>query len=279
MIRMFLLGALAISPQQTDTTFAVRAGGMVEINNFAGRVHVRSWDDSRMRVRARKPAGTEVEIDIGGSNVEIDVHANRGQAGPVSLEITVPRRYDVAIDGVQMEADVADVEGDVSVTTVMGAVRISNVQGRVDAHSTQGLVTVEDSRGRLTAESVNDGVQVRNHEGDVNAEAINGPVILESIRSSNLAAVTTNGEIRFDGEMRGDGRYRLTSHNGNMIVGVPDDADATFSIDTYNGEIEADFPIQLRGTRNRRSVTFEVGSGGARVELASFGGTIHLRRR
>lgn len=279
MIRMFLLGALAISPQQIDTTFAVRAGGTVEIDNWAGRVQVRSWDASRMRVQARRPADTEIEIDIDGSTVRIGVHRRRGGPEPVSVEITVPRRYGVVIAGVQTEADIAGLEGDVSVTTVMGAVRIGNVTGRITAHSTQGRVTVERSRGPVAAESVNDGVSISNHEGDLSAEAINGPVILEAIRSSSVAAVTTNGEIRFDGEIRSGGRYRLTSHNGSMYVGVPDGADATFSIHTYNGEIEADFPIQLRETRNRRSVTFEVGDGGARVELASFGGTIHLRRR
>ena len=41
-----------------------------------------------------------------------------------------------------------------------------------------------------SAETVNDGVHVRGHEGEVAVEAINGPVILEALRSSNVAAVT-----------------------------------------------------------------------------------------
>ena len=72
MIRMFLLGALALSPQQTDTTFAVRAGGTVDIENFSGRVTVRSWDQSRMRVRAQHSANVEIDIETEGSAVRID---------------------------------------------------------------------------------------------------------------------------------------------------------------------------------------------------------------
>lgn len=274
---IILAGMLALSPQQVDTSFTVRAGGTLQLDNWAGRVQVRSWDQTRMRVRTTRTTETEIEIEVEGATVRIDVNPRRGHAQPVDFEITVPRRFGLEIDGVNMEADVQGLEGDVTIETVNGAVSIRNVTGRIDAQSTQGLVTVADSRGRLSAETVNDGIRVTNHEGDITVEAINGPVFLQSIRASSVDATTTNGEIRYDGEVRGEGRYSLASHNGDLTFAMPAGAGATFSVDTFNGEIDADFPIELRGTRDRRSMTFTVGDGGARVELASFGGMIHLR--
>jgi DUF4097 and DUF4098 domain-containing protein YvlB len=101
---------------------------------------------------------------------------------------------------------------------------------------------------------------------------------MSGIRSGDVSVETTNGRITFAGEIRDDGRYHFESHNGDLVIDVPTGANATVSIDTYNGEIEADFPVQLSGTRNRRSVTFDIGAGGARMDLSTFGGTIRLRR-
>ena len=276
MLGLFLLGALALSPQ-TDTTFAVRPGGTVAAETWGGRVQVRSWDQARMRVRAQHAADVEIEIEVEGSTVRIDASGRYGHAAAVTLEITVPRQFGAQIEGVQVEADVADLAGDVSIETVQGAVRIRNVTGRIAASSTQGLVTVTGSHGTLTVETVNDGIEIMNHEGEITAEGVNGAVTLTGIRSGSVLAETMNGDIRFDGEIRDGGRYRFETHNGDLIVAVPAGTNASVSIDTYNGEVEADFPIQLRSSRDRQSVTFDIGRGGARLELSSFGGAIRLR--
>lgn len=277
MIGMFLLSALALSPQQTDTTFSVRAGGTLALETWGGTVQVRSWDQARMRIRAQHPSDIEIEIDTDGAVVRVEANGRRGPARSVTFEITVPRRFGVQVEGVQLEADVAGIEGDVTVETVQGQVRIQDVVGRIAASSTNGMVTVSGSRGALLAETVNDGIRVTNHEGSITAEAVNGAVTLTGIRAGTVMAETTNGEIRFDGEIREGGRYHFETHNGDLTIAVPRGTNASVSVDTYNGQVEADFPIQLRGTRDRQSVTFDIGAGGARIELSSFGGAIRLR--
>lgn len=279
MFPLFLAGVLALSPQQqTDTTFAVRAGGTLQLEMFSGKVRVRSWDQDRMRVRATHEPGVRIRIERDGSTVQVDPAARRGLARDIDLEITVPRRFGADIEGVMLEADVADLEGDVTIETVQGPITIRNVAGLVDANCTNGLVTIEGTRGSLTAETVNDGIRITDHDGEIDAEAINAAVTMSGIRSGNVSVETTNGEIRYDGEIRDDGRYHFESHNGDLVISVPAGANANVSVDTFNGEIEADFPIQLSGTRNRKSVTFDIGKGGARMDLSSFGGTIRLRQ-
>ncbi|MGD8278750.1 MAG: DUF4097 family beta strand repeat-containing protein [Gemmatimonadota bacterium] len=279
MFPLFIAGVLALSPQQqTDTTFAVRAGGTVQLETFSGTVRVRSWDQDRMRVRARHAANVRIRIEQDGSTIQVDPDARRGLARDISLEITVPRRFGAEIEGVSLEVDVADLEGDVGIETVRGPIVVRNVAGRVDVSCTNGMVTIDGTRGSLTAETVNDGIRITDHDGEIDAEAINNAVTMSGIRSGDVSVETTNGEIRYNGEIRDDGRYHFESHNGDLVVDVPVGANAIVSVDTYNGEIEADFPIQLSGTRNRRSVTFEIGDGGARMDLSSFGGTIRLRR-
>lgn len=275
MLATLLVGALALSPQQTDTTFTVRPGGTVVTETWAGSIRVRSWDQDRIRLRAQGPSDVEIRVD--GATVRIDAGSSRDHARAVELDITVPRRFGVRAEGVQIDADVADLEGDVSIETVQGQVRIANVTGRITANSTQGRVEISGSRGSLKAGNVNESIRITDHEGDIAATAVNGPVVLAGIRSGSVAAETMNGEVRFEGEIRDGGRYHFETHNGDVTVAVPGGANASVFIETWSGEIEADFPIQLRGTRTRQSLTFDIGRGGARLELSSFGGAIRLR--
>ena len=106
-----------------------------------------------------------------------------------------------------------------------------------------------------------------------------GKKVLEGIHSNSVEAVTTNGNVYYDGVIEDDGQYRFTNHNGNITLAIPDGANATVWISTYNGEFEPAFPITLMETRSGgRRFSFTLGDGSGRVEVESFGGKIRLRR-
>ena len=91
--------------------------------------------------------------------------------------------------------------------------------------------------------------------------------------------ITVNGDVIYEGTVQDGGRYLLSSHNGNITFAVPQGSNATLSVATFAGEFEADFPVTLtEASSGGKRFSFVLGSGSARVELESFGGTIHLRR-
>ena len=54
---------------------------------------------------------------------------------------------------------------------------------------------------------------------------------------------------------------------------------ASVSLSTFNGDFDFDFPVTLTETRGGdKRFGFTLGTGSARIELSSFGGTIRLRR-
>ncbi len=63
------------------------------------------------------------------------------------------------------------------------------------------------------------------------------------------------------------------------MVTIPVSVNATVSVATFDGEFEADFPIQLERTEATRRFSFVLGNGSARLELHSFDGDIQLVRR
>ena len=88
---------------------------------------------------------------------------------------------------------------------------------------------------------------------------------------------TVNGDVSYDGTIKDGGRYRFTTHDGDLRVSVPEKASVTVTVSTFDGDFSACFPVQLsRKSKHRFDLT--IGAGSARVELESFNGDIHLCR-
>ena len=89
---------------------------------------------------------------------------------------------------------------------------------------------------------------------------------------------TVNGSVDFEGAIRNDGVYRLSTHNGQVTLAIPDGSNATVSVSTYNGRYTSSFPVQVTQMGADRRSTFVLGNGSARIEASSFNGNIEFRR-
>jgi hypothetical protein len=135
----------------------------------------------------------------------------------------------------------------------------------------------------VQATTVNEGIRITNSSAEINAETTNGNIFIDNATTSNLEAFTVNGEVTFNGTIRDSGVYKLGTHNGDIRVGLGGANNATVFVRTFQGDFAADFPVQLPDGQNPRSgskrFNFTLGSGSARIELASFGGDIVLARK
>jgi hypothetical protein len=115
------------------------------------------------------------------------------------------------------------------------------------------------------------------------AETTNGDIVIENAQTTSLEASTVNGDVTFNGTIRDSGAYRLTTHGGDIRVGLGGASNATVFVRTFQGDFAADFPIELPEGQTPRSgskrFNFTLGSGSARIELQSFNGDIVLARK
>ena len=74
-----------------------------------------------------------------------------------------------------------------------------------------------------------------------------------------------------------DGVFRQ-SPDGEAVFATEVGVDAEFSVSTYDGEFETEFPVVLQSLQSRRELRFELGEGGASVRLQAFDGAIRLVR-
>lgn len=268
----------ALSQQQFDTTFAVRADTRIEVETFGGEIRVRSWNRNEIRVQATHGRRDVIDIDARGSAVNIEAEGHMGVARDVRFQLMVPRSAHVSASGVHTEIDIEGVTGDVSAETVQGNIRVVG-GARLKLESVEGDIVISGARGRVQASTVNRGIRITDVNGDLDLETVNGPIVIQKVQSNAVDASTVNGRIVYDGTLRDGGDYSLATHNGPIWVVVPRDANVAVSVSTFNGELDTTFEIpQFRSESSRRSYSFVIGNGRAQLELETFGGDINLRR-
>jgi DUF4097 and DUF4098 domain-containing protein YvlB len=141
----------------------------------------------------------------------------------------------------------------------------------------EGLVTIRGARGRIEVNAVEGDLRLTNISGSIRAQSVDGDVIMEDVDLTELNVNTVDGDISFRGPIRASGRYRINTHDGDIVVDLTQDLNAVVSVSTFDGNFEAGFPVTITGT-NKRQFRFTVGSGAATLDLESFDGNIYLRR-
>jgi len=280
-VPLALAAVMGLQQQQTDTTFAVAAGARLKVNNHSGTIQVTSWDRPEVRVRAEHGSRDVVRINAQGAVVSIRADRDRGMPSFVEYEITVPRSMAVDLDGVETDMTVEGVGGDLSASSVEGDITVRSAGGSVTINSVEGDLIVDGGRGRVAVSGTDGDVTVTGARGEISVETVEGDVTLENVESANVDVSTVDGDITYRGTVQNDGRYRLTSHDGDITLGAPAGVNATVSIATFDGSFEADpaFKVQISEMRPGRRFSFTLGTGSARVEMETFDGEIRLERR
>lgn len=265
--------------QQTDTTFAVGEATRLEVDSPGGTIVVNVWDRQEIRIQAEHSTRTYVDIDRRGRTIDVEAEANRGPANIVDFVITVPRAFDLELDGMYTDITVEGSDGEVEAESLQGDVIIRGGRGVVKASSIQGRVLVEGSQGRVEAESAAAEIRIRNASGEILAESAGGDIILENIRATSVDVGNVGGRIYYSGSFAASGTYFFGSHGGSITLSLPESTAASMTLSTIHGSITSNLagaPTRFeRGQRN----AFDVGGGGAIVEVETFGGRIRVVRQ
>jgi len=266
---------------KTDETIPVQKGTRLSINNFAGEVVIHTWDKDSVHVVARHQSRTKVIIKPNAGGLSISATGTMGPQGSVDYDITAPPWMPIKVEGTYNFVTMDGVQGEVFANTVRGDIVIKGGTGNITAKSTEGEVQVEGARGKVNVSSVNEKVRIIDTSGEITAESINGAITMTGIDSKSVDASTVNGTITYEGKLADGGRYTFGTHNGDVLLGVPENANATFTIRTFQGSFQTDLPLpnvsRADIQRGRRVVT-TLGNGSADVSLETFGGSIRVRR-
>ncbi|HXG45483.1 MAG TPA: DUF4097 family beta strand repeat-containing protein [Gemmatimonadales bacterium] len=271
---MLLLVALLL--QQTDTTLAVGPGSRLELSHFQGEIRVTAWERGALRVRVRGGDEAGLDVTVSGNRVSVRL---RNRYGPPEgdLALQVPADMGLRISGRSGNIAIAGTRADVTVETVEGSISLQGGRGTISLSSVEGSIELADASGRMDIHAVDGDVTGRRLAGDLKVESVDGEVTLREIESANAEVNTVDGDIQYEGPLKAGGRYRLSSHDGDVTLVTPA-LDATVTLSTFSGGFESDFPVTVTRAELGKRMTFTQGSGSARVELESFDGDVRIRQ-
>jgi hypothetical protein len=263
-----------------DTTFAVREGQRLEVSNFSGSITVTAWNENKVRIQSTA-SSDPFEVDIGSITVDVNSHGGRyGGPGDAELTIQVPAWMDLELSGNEVDISTRGTRGAVSASTIQGRVSVDGGEGSVELSSVEGDIIVANVKGRIEVNTTEGQITVTNAGGEaLEIESVDGDIEMSGITTLNVSANTVDGQVSWAGVIAPTGSYRFSSHDGDLVLRIAGEPDATISVDTYDGTLESDWPLTIKpGGRSSNRKTFTLGSGRARVELSSFDGNISLRR-
>ncbi len=210
--------------------------------------------------------------------LQVETLNRLGIPAAVDYNITVPQWMTVKLSGMESDISVAGVRAAIAAESVRGDVNVRGGRGDVQISSVEGEVRAYDCDCDVDASSINNDVELDDVTGALVVQSVNGDIQIGKVKSPSVQASSVNGTVIYRGAFEPRGRYRLASHAGNLVVGVPVDAGVDVSVATFQGGFRTAFPVQVGPWRKGEKFNFVLGSGGSSLELESFQGVIELLR-
>lgn len=126
--------------------------------------------------------------------------------------------------------------------------------------SVNGRITVADMQGHLDVETTNGSINLTNVSATVLGRTVNGSITTE------LAGDTFDGDI-----------LDVRTINGRIVIRIPEDFSARLDVETVNGNVSSDFPVNREGRRNRE-ISATWGSGGPLIRARTVNGGVQIRQ-
>jgi hypothetical protein len=270
-------------------SYALKAGGRLDIENFNGSIEIAGWDRDQIEIDGVQYGSTpeirdSIKIDIAASPDEVRIRTIRppehhGNMGAKYI-VKAPRKLDldrVTSSNGSMKVD--DIEGRVRLRTSNGSVRTARLRGSLDVQTSNGAVDVEELDGPATLHTTNGRVTAGGIRGALEATSSNGSIHARLVKPEPHRAVrlqTSNGGIELVMDSLDDNDIRASTNNGGITVKLPSTANARVHAHTSHNSVHTDFDLRGRVSWKKNELDGAIGNGGPTVDLTSSNGSIRL---
>jgi hypothetical protein len=256
-----------------EKTFDTTREPRISLHNLKGFVLVRGWDKAQVHV-VYTVASPRVEVDS-------EILPSTGPADKVHFDTHV---LDSALSSNDQAAEYTlDVPAGASleIRNPQGRTRVEGMQADASVVSVAGDISVRDYSGHLSVRSVTGDIEIIRASGIVEADSTTGSLHFVSPATTRLHGSTTSGRILFEGDFTERGDYILSAYSGDVEIICPSSASYELTAKTLKGKVINTMPMTHRresasplGASNSLLGTHNTGK--ANVELTSFSGNIRI---
>ncbi len=288
-------GTLVVDVPDADVTLRTGSNDQVEIE-----VWLKARDMDRARDRFERMGfnanGNDDRVELTAERIRGSWWDWRGWGSfNISVEIALPRQYDV---------DLKTDDGDVSVQSQEGVIRLQTSDGDIGAETLVGDIYIRTTDGDIVVRSIEavDGVEIRTSDGDISVGDLtasrvairtsDGDISSSRIAADQIETLTSDGDIALDsvaGALSaqtndGDihvrieklGASDLRTGDGNITIEAPESLRAELDL---HGRIDLNTRVSFSGTLDRRNAKGDLNGGGPLLKARTGDGTIVLRLR
>lgn len=280
---------LAVAGAQQTVNVGHRTTPTVSVRLFAtaGDLKVIGWDRDSVEMTGVVPKGTRVDMGAGAplsasQGIKMFVESlDEKSARDGKLVLRVPRGARVWLKTGSADVDISGITGGIDVNIVGGSIVVHGDPRELRAESMDGSVTIAGSPEWLRAKTATGDITLRGGQ-DVGASTISGAIRCAGGEVERAKLETTTGTISFATSLARSGSVELETHSGSIDVQLPYKSDLEVDAATITGAIDNLWTKARAATgREGRGMTLTTasGTGGGRIVIRSFKGTVQLRGR
>ena len=270
--------------QPVNETRPVTPGAEIEIESLEGSLVIEGWDRDFLEITGILGDGVErldIDSDDEGISIEVvfdeDFHGR--QVDSTNLSLRLPRGAGLSAETVSASISVAGMRGDVELESVSGIIGVAGMPATLEAESVSGKVEVDVAPPGAELASVSGNVHVANAQGELEASSVSGSIVIEGGTIDGGDFETVSGNITCRAVPSGNGDIDMETMSGTITLVVDPGMVARYEISTFSGSIKnALGPKPERTSRYApgKELSFNTGSGGPRISMTSFSGSVKL---
>jgi len=273
---LFIVCSLAWGSDTLIVDVTSNPDARIKLKADRGSLRIEGQDLDRIQVSSHL-AASNFELWIDGQRVPLDTETIGESASSPSLSISVPFWNTLVVESESADVELRGVEGElVRISTGSGIVRLSDTRpGRLEIITVSGDQFI-DGGGRSSSrlESVRGSIQARDLRGTVQIQTHDGSIDARASRVDALEVKTVSGPVHAGIDPNRNSLLKLTSHNSDIELTLPDDTPLDARLYSHHGAMETAFE-QSHGEADGLRVL--LGTGSVQAELLSFSGTLDLR--
>jgi DUF4097 and DUF4098 domain-containing protein YvlB len=287
--------------EKFEKTEALAKTGKLYLSNVSGEIEVLTWTNAQVKIEALKTSKASslekakenaglvtIEVATDADVVRVETKYPKKSGGfwggnsisvSVDYKVWVPEQAAVELKSVSGDVHVARIGGPAKIGCVSGNVGLLGAAG-ADVDLVSGDLALENIAGDAYLKTVSGNVDATKVKGSVEVEAVSGDIkLLDVSEAQTVSAKSVSGNITYVGVIKAGGRYEIKAHSGDVKMTIPADSAFDFEANTFSGDIDSDFEIQVVGKISPREIHGTVGKGGATIILKSFSGNIDLKKK
>lgn len=229
--------------ERFEQTYPLNFDGKVSVSNVSGSITIETWDKPLVKLEVVKTAGSREKL----AEVEIKIDAR-------------PEHFKVETD--------------------YGSWKNQRIWSRFGGSEVDYRLIVPQKAALDEIEIVNGSISITDAGNLTKASAVNGQIKAINLRGTvNLSTVNGSIVAEFD-KLQKESRIALNTVNGQIVLTIPSDTNATVKATTVNGTIVNDFNLPVRkGQYYGRDLTGKIGNGEVQIRLSSVNGELSVRRK